>query len=264
MYKCKYCNREFERRHQLIGHIPWCKENPKYDENKKKKQLDDARSKKKLISINKTHKDNIEYVCKFCGKICLGKISLSQHECRCKENPNRKQSAFIRFNKKHNKAWNKGLTKETDKRVKAGAKTLKESYATGKIENHNKGKKCSNEQKEKTRISTLKYLEKTKGPIRQRYSINACKYIDELNKKIGWKLQHAENGGEVSVAGYFLDGYDKELNIAFEYDEPAHYIDVENNILREKDVERQNYIIEKLNCKFYRYNEKLDKFYEIN
>ena len=36
MYKCKYCNREFERRHQLIGHIPWCKENPKYDENKRK------------------------------------------------------------------------------------------------------------------------------------------------------------------------------------------------------------------------------------
>ena len=84
-----------------------------------------------------------------------------------------------------------------------------------------------------------------------------------MNEKFGWNLQHAENGGEVSIAGYFLDGYDKELNIAFEYDEPIHYIDIENNILREKDIERQNYIIEKLNCKFYRYNEKLDKFYEI-
>lgn len=133
MYKCKYCNREFERRHQLIGHISWCKENPKYDENKKKKQLDDARSKKKLNSINKTHKDNTEYVCKFCGKVCLGKISLSQHECRCKENPNRKESTFIRFNKKRNKVWNKGLTKETDSRVKQQGQTFSQRVKTGII-----------------------------------------------------------------------------------------------------------------------------------
>ena len=96
------------------------------------------------------------------------------------------------------------------------------------------------------------------------YNVKACRYIDELNKKFGWNLQHAENGGEIRIVRYFPDGYDKELNIVFEYDEPRHYTDVENNILNEYDIERQNYIIEKLNCKFYRYNEKLDKFYEIN
>ena len=266
-YKCKYCGREFEKRHQLIGHVSWCKEKPGYDENKKKQQLENARSKiSHYNNCGKCTKDTTEYHCQFCGKLCVGKNSLVQHEIRCKENPNKIDfvSGFKIYNESGKGPWNKGLTKETDKRVKAGAKTLKESYTTGKIEIHNKGKKCSNEQKEKTRISTLNYLEKTKGPIRQRYSIRGCRYIDKLNEKFGWNLQHAENGGEVSVAGYFLDGYDKELNIAFEYDEPAHYIDVENNILREKDIERQNYIIEKLNCKFYRYNEKIDKFYEIN
>ena len=95
------------------------------------------------------------------------------------------------------------------------------------------------------------------------YNVKACRYIDELNKKFGWNLQHAENGGEIRIVRYFPDGYDKTLNIVFEYDEPCHYKDVENNILNEYDIQRQKYIIEKLNCKFYRYNEKLDKFYEI-
>ena len=89
-------------------------------------------------------------------------------------------------------------------------------------------------------------------------------FIDNLNTKNKWNLQHAENGGEIQITGYFLDGYDKELNIAFEYDEPKHYKDVENNILKQRDIERQKYIIEKLQCRFFRYNEKLDLLYEVN
>lgn len=30
-----------------------------------------------------------KYYCKFCGKQCKNKNSLAQHECRCKNNPNR-------------------------------------------------------------------------------------------------------------------------------------------------------------------------------
>ena len=30
----------------------------------------------------------------------------------------------------------------------------------------------------------------------------------------------------------------KKKNIALEYDEPKHYIDIKNNILREKDIKR--------------------------
>lgn len=64
--------------------------------------------------------------------------------------------------------------------------------------------------------------------------------------------------------GYFLDAYDKENNVVVEYDEKEHYIDVENNILRPKDIERQNYIIEKLHCDVYRYNEYTKTLYKIN
>jgi hypothetical protein len=40
-----------------------------------------------------------------------------------------------------------------------------------------------------------------------------------------------------------------------EYDESAHYDDVWNNILREKDLNRQQEIIEHLHCEYWRYNE---------
>ena len=96
------------------------------------------------------------------------------------------------------------------------------------------------------------------------YSIKACRYIDSINEKYGWNLQHAENSGEIRVVRYFPDGYDTNLNIVFEYDEPHHYLNVQENILCERDIERQKYIIEKLHCRFFRYNEKLDLLYEVN
>ena len=42
------------------------------------------------------------YICKFCGKECKNKNSLAQHERRCKENPNRVESPFVKFNKEGN------------------------------------------------------------------------------------------------------------------------------------------------------------------
>ena len=59
--------------------------------------------------------------CKFCGKECKNKKSLIQHEIRCKDNPNRVDLSYmdkIHSNNKGRIPWNKGLTKETDERIK--------------------------------------------------------------------------------------------------------------------------------------------------
>lgn len=88
-------------------------------------------------------------------------------------------------------------------------------------------------------------------------------FIDKLNEKYNWNLVHAESGGEKYISGYYVDGYDEENNIVFEYDEKKHYIDVYNNILKQKDIDRQNIIIEALGCKFLRYNEEIDLLYEV-
>ena len=88
--------------------------------------------------------------------------------------------------------------------------------------------------------------------------------MNKLNEERNWNLQHAENGGETYCIGYWLDGYDKDLNIVFEYDEPAHYKDVQNNILNEKDIQRQQNIINELHCEFWRYNEAINLLYKVN
>lgn len=126
------------------------------------------------------------------------------------------------------------------------------------------GKHHSEESKQKIRESTIKYIKSCKGDCKPRYNKKACEYINKLNKQNNWNLQHAENGGEYSICGYFVDGYDKDLNIVFEYDEAVHYFNKENNILKNKDIQRQNNIIKELNCEFWRYNEYLDLLYKVN
>lgn len=190
------------------------------------------------------------------SKVSKYKIDDNLYKCECGKEFNNFQSlnahfSHCDFHHKCRGTIRKGHTSELTKSMCWGNKTTEEIQ-----EIRNKAGK-TRAQLMREGIINFPYNGKPN------YNVKACRYIDELNKKFGWNLQHAENGGEIRIVRYFPDGYDKKLNIVFEYDEPGHYKDVENNILNEYDIERQKYIIEKLNCKFYRYNEKLDKFYEI-
>lgn len=93
------------------------------------------------------------------------------------------------------------------------------------------------------------------------YNKGACEFIENVNLQKGLHLQHQLNGGEVQVGPYFLDGYDKERNLVFEYNELNHYLKQEKI---EKDEYRRNYIISQLNCSFFIYNEKEQQFEEYN
>jgi len=126
-----------------------------------------------------------------------------------------------------------------------------------KISNKIKGIKRSEETKQMLReIRAKQIIDMGGGPM---YNPKACEYLDKLNTKNGWKLQHALNGGEYSFLGYFVDGYDKEKNIVVEYDEPKH----QYQKWKIKDIERQKRILEYLKCQFYRYDEKNNYFYKL-
>ena len=264
MYKCKYCGRVFEKQQQYASHTGKCKMNPNRD--KSIKHLEYART------CIEGRGENVKeiYTCKYCGKKCVGKNSLVQHEIRCKDNPEKivVVSNFIKYNEDcksgicHHPHY--GQTKETCESLRKMCETKQQQKENGEYVSNFKGRKHTLETKEKMRVSAMNYLKKIKNVKCPRYNKVSIEYIDYINEKYGWNLQHAENGGEVEICGYYVDGYDKNLNIVFEYDEPRHYININESKLCDKDIERQNIIIEKINCEFYRYNVEKDYFYKVN
>ena len=258
-YYCRYCGKEFDDKYKLAGHVTYCPNNPKIKEHLE--NLKNAREnvKKHNPDVDKT------YVCKFCGKVISNAGCLVIHEKACDMNPNKVKCPNRIGNggsAKGHVAWNKGKTMLEDSRILKQAKSRRRALENGKFKIV--GKKHTEESKKLLREKMINYIKNVgNGEFGEHFSEKGCKYIDYLNEKNGWNLIHAKNGGEKQVCGYFLDGYDSDLNIAFEYDEPRHYSDAYNNILCERDIKRQNEIINELGCKFYRYNEKIDKFYMV-
>lgn len=128
---CPYCGRKISRSN-ITKHIK-SHENGNYD--KKLKQYN-----------NSYHLDHEDLVCKFCGKKCKNKNSLAQHEIRCNNNPNKINTYTAKGinNPLYGKpSWNKGLTKDTDERVKNLSRSLLDFYENN--EAPLKGKKLSDE-----------------------------------------------------------------------------------------------------------------------
>lgn len=117
------------------------------------------------------------------------------------------------------------------------------------------GMRRSDITKEKLRIAKLNQLQ-SQGICRS-YNPVACQFISEFGNKYGYDFQHGMNGGEVMLAGYMVDGYDKSKNVVFEYDEPKH----ENFNRKMKDLERISRIIQKMNCQVIRYSKRYNMFY---
>lgn len=245
VYKCA-CGREFEKASSLKSHARFC-------------SLYVKTTKQSKYKIN----DNL-YRCE-CGKEFDYYQSLNAHLGHCDIH----HAAIGTVRKKHyselyhSMCWENKADEEIKRIHEKRGQTYKRRVQTGEIEI--KRCKLSEETKQKIRKSTIKYIQSISNTANIcRYNKQSIAYIDKLNETYNWHLQHAENGGEVQVAGYFLDGYDKDLNIAFEYDESKHYVDAANNVLKEKDIIRQNNIIKQLNCDFYRYNEVTDTLYCVH
>ncbi len=297
------CGKEFDNSGAYGAHVRFCNEYKLYKENLKKNEetyeyvCECGRRFKTLKSLNSharfcdkyIHKNNKYtyvngvktyvgdsiykisencYRCE-CGKEFSSPASLGAHMSHCEIHHN---AVNMEIKKRpHEKDENvngkmSGWDKKTNDEIKEyrskSAKTYHEKIENGDIEFYWVGKKHTEETKDKIRNSSTKYFfEHLKS--RPRYNKKACEFINKLNEKHNFNLIHAENGGEKYISGYFVDGYDQENNIVFEYDEKNHYKDVLNNILKQKDIDRQNKIIETLGCRFIRYNEEIDLLYEV-
>ena len=166
--------------------------------------------------------------------------------------------------------FGKKASEETRKKMSKSQKGRKVSDETKlKISKGNKGKILTNEHKEKIsstktgqfhtteskmkmRLSRIKEIESKFGQIIPNYNPIACQYFNNLMKINGCYIQHAENGGEfhINELGYWLDGYDAENNVAYEYDEKHHYDGMGK--LKSKDIIKEMEIKSLLNCEFIR------------
>lgn len=241
------CGKTFNSQRSLNSHARFCE-----------KYIKKCNKKSKYFNGN-------EYICE-CGFKTTNYQSLNGHFSYCKFHIEILGKPLERHKiPRHSMCWESKTAEEINEIHKKAGKTYSENIRKGLVKTSFKGKTHTEETKEKIRKSTIEYIKKkNNGKFGQRYNPNSIAYIENLNKLNNWHLKHALNGGEYSIGGYFVDGYDETLNIVFEYDERTHYKNIEKSILKDKDINRQNFIINKLKCKFYRYNEALDYFYQVN
>ena len=103
----------------------------------------------------------------------------------------------------------------------------------------------SEEARKNMRLSSNKRRDKKYVHGYPNHNSNAISMIEQKAKELGiTDLQHAENGGEFQVCGYFVDGCSKEKNTVIEYYEKAH------KYKKERDERRKKEIIKELGCKF--------------
>lgn len=210
-----------------------------------------------------------------CKKLCLS-CSRKRYKCRrILENANckifvstkdveycRSCSSYKTNNGNYNKGyyywWIQKYGKEAADKMNAVCSLLKRNVGPnngmyGRTHNEKtiakilENRPITPEVREKMRKSALKRIIRTSGG--PSYNPKSIPILEEFAKKNNLNIQHAENGGEYTVAGYSVDAIDIDKNIVIEYDEPHHYF---GGLLREQDFIRQQRIIDELNCTFIR------------
>jgi len=114
-------------------------------------------------------------------------------------------------------------------------------------------KPVSLETRKKMRNIAIKRVEeslKEGSQLTPFFNSKGCDVFDEISKKNNIFIQHAKNGGEYYIKElvYWVDGYDKQNNVVYEYDEKYHFTKKQ----KEKDERRQKEIEEYLGCTFVR------------
>ena len=214
MFKCKYCNQEFETKQKLGGHTSHCKLNPNYKRNKINCN--------NVISIR--GKALITSECPYCKEnITSTKSGVTFHINRCKENPNRKIHPGNCGHTIGHKAWNKGLTAKDDIRIEQGVKTRKENYKNGlwQINYH----KWTPEEKETLSIKRKQYLsshpEEHTWKRNNKFISKPCEYLkNEFRKN---NINFIEEYSPFTDYNYSIDIAWPNLKIGIEVNGNQHY-----------------------------------------
>lgn len=183
--------------------------------------------------------DHDGLICQYCGKEWKNRNSLCTHERQCEKNPKRQKIIIEGFNNVGRTAWNKGLTKETDERVKQRGEKLHNRYVNKELIRYNLGSHHTEEEKYNLSRKMKDFL--SKNPDKVPYILNHSskmsypeKYFIDLFEKESINLIY-----HYRINKYELDFCDLNKKIDVEIDGDQHYLD--KRIVK-SDKERDSYL----------------------
>ena len=201
-------------------------------------------------------------ICPYCKKEFETNLSLGCHKVRCSLNPNKKEWNSWRSTS----CWNKGLTKDTDKRIKKQSETFHSRVENGEIKIQ--GHKHSVETKEILSKKRSEYLASAEnaGGFKDVgwYKIKNIKNEEYVVRGL-WEYNVALKLNELNILwirnqylNYFIDGVKKIYNPDFYLQDSNEYIEVKG-YFSDKDKIKMDAVIDQnpnakirfMNYKFY-------------
>lgn len=196
------------------------------------------------------------YTCKYCGKECKNHNSWRNHERMCKMNPDR-HLPVRKVSTKGRVGWSRGLTKDTDERLKRCSDGVRKYFEThpGPM----LGRHHSEETKQQLSENAVKkgfsnhfgqrhYFDYNGVIFQSSYELTVAKNLDENSVK--WqqatKLPYTDTTGKLHyyTADLYLPDYDVYLD-------PKNNYLIENNnpYFGYKDIDKIKWVMEQNNVK---------------
>lgn len=184
----------------------------------------------------------LKYICSFCNKEYDSIYAQRTHQRFCKLNPNHIVSPLIKHNNERGGVWNKGLTKDTDERLKQKGEKLSQRYKNGELKPSQTGKPVSEETKKKISESMKKAQKEGRA-----YNIGQSRWNNEHSRPEKWLINVLKNEfnqiedidykTEMPFYRYALDFAWPEKRLCIEIDGKQHLYD-EKQIERDKEKDR--------------------------
>lgn len=193
------------------------------------------------------------YKCRFCEKECENSNSLKNHECRCKQNPNRNYKNGMLGKT----AWNKGLTLDTSDSMKKQHETFLKNKELGK--HHFSHRKHTEQEKLKLREYALKQGLGGFNMHRIKYEVNGIQVDSSYEKVVAQSLTENNINWERAKRFQYKDLTNKVHYYTPDFYLPKYnvYLDPKNDylinnvnpILGYKDLDKINWVMEQNNIK---------------
>ena len=181
-----------------------------------------------------------DYICKFCGKVCKNQNSLRNHERLCPSNPERNYVSHTLSKT----AWNKGLTKETDPRVKKNSESVSIAMKNSELVKEHLSNMWTDElrQKQSERKKKL-YSEHPEKRPNVKLADNRGKMTYPEQLTFDWLNEHSIQNEHnyhfvTDKFNRYVDFYLPTLNVFIEVDGEHWHKDTQKDVDKDNDALR--------------------------